>query len=96
MWEQVKPITLILEQENADKSRFVMHLYSYDFELVKIREAFEYDANNKLTGEYSRFSIHQDKVRYTSNYFVERLSPESKQKIVEYYENSNIFVEYFI
>ena len=96
MWEQVKPITLILEQKNDDGSRFVFHLFSHDFELVKLREAFEYDSENKLKGEYSRVIPTHTSVRYNSNYFVERLTPSSKQKIIEFYENPNIFVEYFI
>ena len=38
MWEEVKPITLLLEQENDDGGRFLMYFYSHDYEIVKLRE----------------------------------------------------------
>jgi len=96
MWEQVKPITMLLEQENDDGSRFVLHLFSHDFELIKVRDAFEYNSKNELIGEYSRVISRHDEHKHNSNYFVEKLTNQSRQRIIEFYENPNIFIEYFI
>ena len=56
MWEQVKPITMLLEQENDDGSRFVLHLFSHDFELIKVRDAFEYNSKNEYI--YKMYNIY--------------------------------------
>lgn len=96
MWDNVKPITLFLEQKNDDGSRFLLYFYSHDYELIKLREATHFDAEGRLVGSYSRLLDAHDSCKYDSNYFVERLSRVSTQRLIEYYENSNLCVEYLI
>ena len=94
MWEEVKPITLFLEQKNDDGTRFYMYFYSHDYELIKLREAVHFDENNRMLGSYSRLLDAHCESKYDSNYFVGRLTYETTRKLIEYYENPNLFVEY--
>lgn len=94
MWEQVKPITLEFKQLNEDKTYFWLKFYSYDYELVKIDEAYHYDENNKLIGKYCRITSHDKK--FNPHYFVSKFTLETSQRLVEYYENPNLFIEYML
>jgi hypothetical protein len=96
MWDQVKPITMRLEQENEDNSRFIMHFYSHDYEIVKLREATHINADKNLVGTYSRLLDAHIESSYTVSFFIERLSRNSIKKMVEYYENPRLFVEYLV
>ena len=96
MWDRVKPITLFLEQENDDKSRFLMYFYSFDYELVKLNEAMHFGPAEELLGGYSRLLEFHGTSEYDSNFFVERLSRDSLRNLVQYYENKNLTVEYVI
>ena len=96
MWDNVKPITLFLEQENDDGSRFLLYFYSNDYELVKLREATHFDADGKLLGSYSRLLDAHASCKYDSNFFVERLSRTTVGKLIEYYENSSLYIEYLM
>jgi hypothetical protein len=96
MWEEVKPITILLEQENSDGSRFLLDFYSHDYELIKLKEASHYDNNNQLIGSYSRLYDKHCVCDYDSNFFVERLLLTTTQKLIEYYENSNLYIEFNI
>jgi hypothetical protein len=96
MWDNVKPITLYLEQKNDDGSRFLLYFYSHDYELIKLREATHFDAEGTLVGGYSRLLDAHGSCKYDSNFFIERLSKTTIQKMIEYYENPNLFVEYLM
>jgi len=96
MWEEVKPITLLLEQDNEDGSRFLMHFYSHDYELVKLKEASHFNKNGAMIGNYSRLYESHCECTYDLNFFVERLSKNTTRKIIEYFENPNIYIEYYI
>jgi hypothetical protein len=96
MWDQVKPITLLLEQENEDGSSFIMHFYSHDYDIVKLQEATHINADKNLVGTYSRLLDAHIESSYTASFFIERLSRNSVKKMVEYYENPRLFVEYLI
>ena len=96
MWDNVKPITLYLEQNNDDGSRFLLYFYSYDYELVKLREAIYFDPGGNVLGGYSRLLDAHDSCKYDSNFFIERLMYSTTRKLVEYYENPNLFIEYMI
>jgi hypothetical protein len=96
MWDQVKPITLFLEQENDDKSRFLMYFYSFDYELVKLNEAMHFGTGGELLGGYSRLLEFHGDGKYDSNFFVERLTRETIYDLIQYYENKNLTVEYLI
>jgi hypothetical protein len=95
MWEQVKPITLLLEQDNEDGSRFLMQFYSHDYELIRLKEASHFDKHGVLIGDYSRLVDVHCECKYDLNFFVERLSRKSTQQLVEYFENPNIYIEYY-
>ena len=96
MWDKVKPITLFLEQENDDGSRFLLYFYSNDYELIKLREAVHFDIEGRLVGSYSRLLDAHCSCKYDSNFFVERLAKDTTKKLVEYYENSKLYIEYLI
>lgn len=96
MWEDVKPISLSLEQKNKDGSYFILNFYSNDYELIKLRDACHYDADGKFVGDYSRLSQEHFSSVYTANFFIDKLTEESIKKIIEYYENANLYIEYFI
>ena len=96
MWNQVKPITLFLEQKNDDESRFLLYFYSFDHELVKLNEAMHFGTDGELLGGYSRLLNFQGVGKYDSNFFVERLSRETIGLLIQYYENRNLTVEYVI
>lgn len=96
MWEEVKPITLLLEQDNEDGSRFLMHFYSHDYELVKLKEASHFNKSGAMVGNYSRLYESHCECTYDLNFFVERLSKTTTRKIIEYFENPNIYIEYYI
>lgn len=96
MWEEVKPITLLLEQDNEDGSRFLMHFYSHDYELVKLKEASHFNKSGVMVGTYSRLCESHCECIYDLNFFVERLSKTTTRKIIEYFENPNIYIEYYI
>ena len=94
MWEEVKPITLLLEQNNKDGSRFLLYFYSHDYELIKLREATYFGETGEFLGSYSRFHSACHASDLPANYFIERLTKQTTNKLIEYYENSNLFVEY--
>ena len=96
MWEEVKPITLCLEQKNEDGTKFLLYFYSTDYELIKLREATYFDADGNILGGYSRLLSSHGSCKYDSNFFVERLSTTTTQKLIEYYENSNLYIEYLM
>tara|TARA_A100001037_G_scaffold63293_1_gene55386 strand:+ start:86935 stop:87225 length:291 start_codon:yes stop_codon:yes gene_type:complete len=96
MWDNVKPITLILEQKNEDETRFLLYFYSTDYELIKLREGTHFDASGNILGGYSRLLSSHDSCKYDSNFFVERLSTTTTQKLIEYYENPNLYIEYLM
>lgn len=94
MWDEVKPITLLLEQNNSDGSRFVLYFYSTDYELIKLREATHFDENGNPIGSYSRLTDTQLSSKLPLNFFIEKLTKTTIQKMIEYYENPKLFVEY--
>ena len=94
MWNQVKPITLELKQINEDGTYFCIEFYSYDYKLVKIKEAYHYDSNDKLIGKYCNITSNNKK--FNPHYFVSKLTMQTSQKLIEYYENSNLFIEYIL
>ena len=94
MWNQVKPITLFLEQENDDKSRFLMYFYSFYYELVILDESMHFGGGGELLGGYSRLLEFHGGGKYDSNFFVERLSRETIGNLIQYYENKNLEIEY--
>jgi len=96
MWDNVKPITLFLEQENDDGSRFLLYFYSNDYELIKLKEATHFDPEGRLVGDYSRLLDAHCSCKYDSNFFIERLSKSTTRKMIEYYENPNLFIEYMM
>ena len=94
MWEEVKPITLFLRQDNSDGGYFLLYFYSTDYELVKLREASHFGLDGQMIGDYSRLLDLHCACTYDSNFFVDRLTRTTIQKMVEYYENPNIYIEY--
>ena len=96
MWDKVKPITLSLKQKNNDNTTFVLDFYSFDSELVKLNEAFLYDMNLKLIGTYSRLNKTEGNCNYNSNFFICKLSKNTIKKIIKYFENPNLFIEFMI
>lgn len=94
MWNQVKPITLKFKQTNDDGTYFWLEFYSYDQELVKLSEAYHYDKNNKLIGKYDRVLINNKK--FNPHYFISKFTTKTSQRLVEYFENSNLFIEYIL
>lgn len=96
MWDEVKPITLVLEQKNDDGSKFVLHFYSSDSELVKLKEAFHFNECGKPIGSYLRLQHPTDKCEYNSNFFVGKLTKITIKKLIEYFENPNLFIEFMI
>mgnify|MGYP001159581571 FL=1 len=94
MWDEVKPITLEFKQINEDGTYFWLEFFSYDYELVKINEAYHYDKNNKLIGKYDR--ITSDDKKFNPHYFVSKFTMDTSQKLVEYYENADLFIEYIL
>jgi hypothetical protein len=96
MWEDVKPITLYLDQNNEDGSRFLLYFYSYDYELVKLKEATYFNQDGKLMGGYSRLiDAHMDS-KYSANFFIEKLSKHTIKKMIEFYENPKLYIEYIV
>lgn len=96
MWENVKPISLYLKQENEDGTYFKLYFYSTDYELIKLKEAYWFSKKSKIIGTYKRIHSTSVESQYDSNFFVERLSKETTQKLIEYYENSNLYIEYLL
>jgi hypothetical protein len=96
MWEEVKPITLLLEQENDDGGRFLMYFYSHDYEIVKLREATYIDRYGNMAKTYSRLTEAYTNSSSGASFFIERLSRSSIKKMIEYYENPRLFVEYLV
>ncbi len=96
MWEEVKPITMLLEQENEDGGRFLMYFYSHDYEVVKLREATYIDKTGNVAQTYSRLLDAHTNSSCSPSFFIEKLNRSSIRKMVEYYENSNLFVEYLV
>lgn len=94
MWEQVKPITLEIKQINEDDSFFIYNFYSFDSELVKISEAVYYDENGYKIGCYSRLLEIDDKCKLSLNFFTSKLNKSTTNKLVEYFENPRLFVEF--
>ena len=94
MWDEVKQITLLLEQNNSDGSRFVLYFYSTDYELIKLREATHFDDSGNLIGSYSRLTDAHLSSNLSLNFFIEKLTKTTIQKMIEYYENPKLFVEY--
>ena len=94
MWDDVKPITMLLKQNNKDGSYFGMHFYSNDYELIKLREATHFNENGDIIGSYSRLPDVYETNNLTLNYFIERLDKTTISKLIQYYENPNLFVEY--
>jgi len=94
MWEEVKPITLFLEQKNEDNSRYLLYFYSHDYELIKLREATEFNSNNKIVGSYSRLLDAHSTSKFSASYFIDKLNRNTINKMIEYYENPNLFIEY--
>tara|TARA_B100000579_G_C22694750_1_gene786846 strand:+ start:370 stop:660 length:291 start_codon:yes stop_codon:yes gene_type:complete len=96
MWEEVKPITMLLEQEETDGGRFLMYFYSYDYEIVKLREATYIDKYGNMAETYSRLLEDYTDSSCDASFFIERLSRSSIKKMIEYYENPHLFVEYLV
>lgn len=96
MWDEVKPITLLLEQNNSDGSRFLLNFYSHDYELIKLKDASHYDEKGKLIGEYSRLYDQHSFCKYDLNFFIEKLNKNTTQKLIEYFENPYLYIEYFV
>ena len=96
MWEEVKPITMLLEQENEDGSRFIMQFYSHDYEIIKLMEASYIDCNKKVVETYSRLLDAHVNSSCSASFFIEKLNRTSIKKIVEYYENPKLFLEYLV
>ena len=96
MWDQVKPITLLLEQINDDGSRFLMHFYSHDYELVKLKEATHLGELGDVIETYSRLLDEYGIKASSANYFIQKLNKDSVSKLIQYYENKNLFIEYML
>lgn len=96
MNDEVKPIMLKLKQKNENGSRFEIEFYSTDYELIKIKEASYFSKNGDFIGKYARLQDDSDFCKYDSNFFVERLNLETTKKIIEFYENRDLFIEYLI
>ena len=94
MWDQVKPITLFLEQKNNDASRFLLYFYSYDHKSVKLNEASHITSAGELLGSFCKLLEPYRNSEYSARFFIEKLNKETTQKMIEYYENSNLFIEY--
>ena len=94
MWEQVKPIKLEIKQINKDDSVFIYNFYSFDSELIKISDATYYDEFGSVLGCYSRLLEINDKCKLSLNFFTSKLNKSTTQKLVEYFENPRIFVEF--
>tara|TARA_B100000282_G_scaffold264386_1_gene214907 strand:+ start:908 stop:1192 length:285 start_codon:yes stop_codon:yes gene_type:complete len=94
MWNQVKPITLKFKQINEDGTYFWLEFFSYDYELVKISEAYHYSKNNKLIGKYDRRLLGDKK--FNLHYFISKFTKKTSQRLVEYFENPNLFIEYIL
>ena len=96
MWEEVKPITMLLEQDNEDGSRFLMHFYSHDHELIKLGEATYINKDGIVVETYSRLLDAHTNSSCLTSFFIERLNRNSIRKMVEYYENPRLFIEYLV
>ena len=94
MWDQVKPITLLLDQLNDDGSRFLMNFYSHDYKLVKLKEATHLSEFGEILETYSRLYDNHEVAPPSLNYFVSRLNKDSVSKLIQYYENKNLLIEY--
>ena len=94
MWDEVKPITLKIIQNNEDGTTLHLEFFSYDYELVKISEAYHYDRSNQLIAKYDRINKIDKKTNL--NYFVSKFTPDTNQRLVEYYENPKLFIEYML
>tara|TARA_A200000113_G_scaffold181135_2_gene167052 strand:- start:1082 stop:1375 length:294 start_codon:yes stop_codon:yes gene_type:complete len=96
MWDQVKPITLTIEQKNIDNSKFILHFYSCDYEVVKLREAIHVSEFGDTLGFFSRLaSKHDEKYFISANFFIGKLSKDTTSKLIQYFENPNLFIEYY-
>lgn len=96
MWDQVKPITLLLEQINDDGSRFLMHFYSHDYKLVKLKEATHLGEHGDVIETYSRLLDEHGIKESSANYFIQKLNKDSVSKLIQYYENKNLLIEYML
>jgi hypothetical protein len=97
MWQDVKPITLFLRQDNEDGSYFLLYFYSHDYELVKLKEATHISMSGEnILGSFCSLLEIYDASGYSAQFFIERLTKATTQKMIEYYENSNLSIEYFI
>ena len=97
MRQGVKPITLFLRQDNEDGSYFLLYFYSYDHELVKLKEATHIsESGDDVLGSFCNLLEVYDASGYSAQFFIERLTKPTTQKMIEYYENSSLSIEYFI
>tara|TARA_B100002019_G_scaffold283053_1_gene288998 strand:- start:2056 stop:2346 length:291 start_codon:yes stop_codon:yes gene_type:complete len=96
MWDDVKPITLVLEQTNQDESIFVLYFYTYDSEYIKLKEAFHFDKNRNPIGSYSRLLDVNEKCKYELNFFMSKLTKTTIKKMIEYFENPKLYIEFMI
>ena len=97
MRQDVKPITLFLRQDNEDGSYFLLYFYSYDYEVVTLKEATHIsESGDDVLGSFCNLLEVYNGSGYSAQFFIERLTKQTTQKMIEYYENSNLFVEYFI
>ena len=96
MWDQVKPITLTIEQLNSDKSKFILYFYSCDSEVVKLKEAIFVNEFGETKGFFSRLaSKHDTKYFLSANFFINKLTKDTTSKLIQYFENPNLFIEYY-
>ena len=64
-----------MKMEHISKLEF----FSYDYELVKISEAYHYDKNNKLIGKYDRITSNDKKIQ--SSLFCKQIHNRYKSEI---------------
>lgn len=94
MWDEVKPISVEITQINDDLSEIVYDFYSHDYEVVKLSSAI-HKKDGKLLFSYDKFGSKFNSYK-NAKYFVSRINKNTTQKLIEYYENRNLYLEFFI
>jgi hypothetical protein len=94
MWEDVKPISVKIAQTCETGCVIEYDFYSHDYEVVKLNSA-----THKCDGEtlylFDKFVNGSDTID-RAKYFISKINNHTKQKLIEYYENKNLYLEFFI
>jgi len=96
MWEQVKPITIEIKQINDDSTYFIYSFYSFDSKLIKVDNVCHYDEKNIILGCYSRLTEDDSECKTKLNFFMENLNNSTTNKLIQYFENPKLYVEFYI